>query len=57
VIFTQDDDFLRFAAQGKKHAGIIYAAQHTPISTMISGLMLIHQVLTPDEMQNHVEYL
>ena len=29
VIFTQDDDFLRLAAGGKVHAGIVYAPQHT----------------------------
>lgn len=27
AIFTQDRDFLRIAAQGDEHAGIVYAAQ------------------------------
>lgn len=57
VIFTQDDDFLRLAAGGHEHAGVVYATQHTPITTIISGLMLIYQVLTQDEMRNHVEFL
>jgi uncharacterized protein with PIN domain len=57
VIFTQDDDFLRLAAQGREHAGIVYAQQHTPIGTIVSGLMLIYQILTPDEMRNYVEFL
>ena len=55
-IFTQDDDFLRLAA-GNVHAGIVYAAQATPLRALISGLMLIHQVLDAEEMMNHVEYL
>ncbi|MGD0382308.1 MAG: DUF5615 family PIN-like protein [Thermoguttaceae bacterium] len=57
VIFTQDDDFLKLVSQGLNHPGIVYAPQHTPIRKIISGLMLIHQVLDATEMQNHVEYL
>lgn len=57
VIFTQDDDFLRLAARGHEHTGIVYAPQHTPISTMISGLMRIYQIVTLDEMRNHIEFL
>jgi len=56
VIFTQDDDFLRLAV-GSVHAGIVYASQATPLRAIISGLMLIHQVLGAEEMMNHVEYL
>jgi len=56
VIFTQDDDFLRLAT-GSVHAGIVYATQATPLRTIISGLMLIHQVLDTEEMANHVEFL
>lgn len=57
VIFTQDDDFLKLVSQGLIHPGIVYAHQHTPIRKIISGLMLINQVLDASEMQNHVEYL
>jgi uncharacterized protein with PIN domain len=57
VIFTQDDDFLRLSAQGYPHAGIVYARQPTQIGEIIYGLMLILQVLTPEEMRNHIEFL
>jgi uncharacterized protein with PIN domain len=57
VIFTQDDDFLRLAAQGYLHAGIVYARQPMPIGEIIYGLMLVLQVLTPEEMRNHIEFL
>ena len=57
VIFTQDDDFLKLAATGKPHAGIIYAPQHTPISQIIQGLMLVYQVLEAEEMMDNIEYL
>ena len=57
VIFTQDDDFLRLASDGREHAGIVYATQHMTIRRIVAGLMLVHQLLTPAEMRNHVEYL
>jgi hypothetical protein len=57
VIFTQDDDFLRFHAAGLTHAGIAYAPQGTSIGDIIRGLMLIYQVLDAEEMRNHVEFL
>jgi uncharacterized protein with PIN domain len=57
VLFTQDDDFLRLAAQGVSHPGIVYAPQHTPLRKLISGLMLICQVLDSEDMQNHIEFL
>ena len=57
VVFTQDDDFLRLAAAGFDHAGIVYAVQHTPVGTIVHGLMLIYEILEPKEMQNHIEFL
>jgi len=57
VIVTQDDDFLRLAAAGESHAGIVYAPQHTSVSALIHGLLLIHRVLDAEEMVDHVEFL
>ena len=57
VVFTQDDDFLRLAAAGAEHTGIVYASQDTSITQIVYGLMLIHQVLEPEEMIGHIEYL
>lgn len=57
VLVTQDDDFLRLHATGAEHTGIVYAHQHTPIGTIIQGVMLIYQILDDHEMQNHVEFL
>ena len=39
------------------HRGIVYAPQQTPVGHIIRGLMLIHDVLSPEEMHNHVEFL
>lgn len=57
VVFSQDRDFLRLAASGVLHAGVVYAPQGTGIGTIVSGLLLIHNVLSAEEMVGHVEYL
>ncbi|MGH9801099.1 MAG: DUF5615 family PIN-like protein, partial [Blastocatellia bacterium] len=58
LMVTMDSDFLILAAQGNHHAGIAYAKPGTrSISQLIQKLKLIHDLLAPDEMQNHVEYL
>jgi uncharacterized protein with PIN domain len=57
VIFTQDADFLRLHATGIEHAGIAYAPQQTPVGPLVRGLMLIYQVLEPEDMYNHVEFV
>ena len=57
VILTQDTDFLRLHAAGNPHPGIVYAGSHLTVGEVIRGLMLIHDLLTPEEMANHVEFL
>jgi predicted nuclease of predicted toxin-antitoxin system len=57
VLFTQDTDFLRLAASDRPHAGIIYTRQHTPVGTIIQGLMLVYQLLNAEDMFGRVEYL
>ena len=57
VIITQDADFLRLHTAGCPHAGIVYAPQQTPIGTVVRGLMLIYDVLSPEDMASHVEFL
>lgn len=57
VLFTQDADFLRLAAAGAAHAGIVYAHQQTPTGRIVRGLVLIHQVLSAEEMVGKVEFV
>jgi uncharacterized protein with PIN domain len=57
VTFTQDRDFLRHAASGIPHAGVVYAPQGVAIGTIISGLLLIYNVLSAEEMVENVEYI
>ena len=58
VIFTQDRDFLRLHAQRRQHAGIVYCKQRTrTIKQILRGLILIYEILTPEDMQNNIEHL
>lgn len=57
VVVTQDTDFLQLHAAGVSHRGIVYAPQQTPVPQMLRGLMLIHDVLTSEDMIQHVEFL
>jgi len=57
VIFTQDADFLRLHAAGKPHTGIVYVPQHTAVGTIVAALMLIYEVLSPEEMINPIEFV
>lgn len=57
VLLTQDDDFLRLHAAGYSHAGIVYSPQGTTVGELIRGLMLIHDILTAEEMVQHVEFV
>ncbi|MFQ5652977.1 MAG: DUF5615 family PIN-like protein [bacterium] len=57
VIFTQDADFLRLNAKGYPHKGIVYAPQQTPIGKIVSALMLIIDVMEPEDLEQHVEFI
>lgn len=58
VLVTADTDFLRLAAEGMEHAGIVFAVQEdTTIGDWVRALELICFVYTADDMKNHVEYL
>ena len=57
VFITEDDDFLTLHAQGVKHAGIVFVQPRQPIGYMVRGLHFVFQVLSAEEMENHVEFL
>jgi hypothetical protein len=62
VLLTSDHDFLQmhldWMREGKSHAGIIYYAQfHVSVGTCIWGVKLIVDLLSPDDMGNHLEFV
>lgn len=62
VIFTHDDDFIKlgvgYMSRGKEHPGIIYAHQRDyNVGECIRRIKVIVDVLSPEEMKNHIEFL
>ena len=58
AIFTTDQDFLKLHFDRPDHRGIVFAhQQRTSIGEAIRGLMLIWELLEPDEMAGRLEYL
>jgi len=58
VLVTHDADFLRLHDSGTKSAGIVYChQQQTSLGELVRGLVLIHSVLSPEDMRNHVEFV
>ncbi len=58
VLYTVDKDFLRIAASGENHCGIVYhAPQARTKRQIIDDLVLLAGVCEPQDMVNHVEYI
>lgn len=58
VIVTKDADFIRFAIESSDHAGVVSCRRRSvTLRGIIEGLILIHGVLTPEEMAGHIEFL
>jgi uncharacterized protein with PIN domain len=57
MVITMDSDFLILASHGITHAGIAYAGPNRSIGEMIGSVMLLYDVLTQNEIINHVEFL
>lgn len=57
VIVTRDQDFLRVAAQIKDHHGIVFYTAQQSMRQIIEGLILIYEVMLPEEVIGRVEYI
>jgi predicted nuclease of predicted toxin-antitoxin system len=58
VLVTHDADFLRLAAVGSEHAGIAFCPRTgRSVGEIIRSLLLIHEVLRPEEIRGRVEFL
>ncbi len=58
VIVTHDDDFLRLVSQINDHNGIVYCHKTKyAVGDLVRRLILVFEVLNPEEMMGHVEYL
>lgn len=58
ILVTFDDDFLAIAASGIEHAGIAYChSEKYTKGELIYALLVLCNVMSQDEMRNHVEFL
>lgn len=58
IVVTHDDDFVILHSKGITHAGITYCDQKCrSISEILNILILIWEVVEPEEMQNKIEFL
>lgn len=58
VVFSEDADFLRMHAAGVAHAGIVYCHQQSrSVEEIIRGLVVIWEVLGPEDMRGRAEFL
>lgn len=58
VIVTHDTDFLRMASQDSEHPGIVYCHRTShSVGETIRRLILVYEVLAPDEIRGQVEFL
>jgi len=57
VIVTRDKDFLRFASRSSDHPGIVFLSYQLTVGEIIDGLILIYEVLSPEEIAGRVEFL
>lgn len=58
VIMTHDTDFLRLASLTTEHPGIVYCHKTAlSVGEIVRGLILVYEVLTPEEMRGRVEFL
>lgn len=57
VLVTQDKDFLRLHGR-RRHAGIVYSSQSArSIGELITGLLFLYDLLSPEEMADEVQFL
>lgn len=58
VLVTFDDDFLALDAAGAPHSGIVFSqAGRRSVGELIESLVLIANVIEPEEMGNHIEFI
>lgn len=58
VLCTEDDDFLKLAATGIEHAGIIKGEQDDhSVGDWVKYLQLVYEVQSAEEMRNTINYV
>ena len=57
IFVTQDKDFLRLHRKGARHWGIVFWRQDSvTIGAMLTHLVLIHDLMTAEEMRGQLDF-
>lgn len=57
VLVTHDDDFLRLAAEGASHAGIVYVPRRRSIGHVVRGLVRIARTSSKKDLRIQIKFL
>lgn len=57
VIVTRDQDFLRVANGVTDHSGVAFYTSNQSLREIIEALILVYEVMLPEEMVGQIEYL
>jgi predicted nuclease of predicted toxin-antitoxin system len=57
VLVTHDDDFLRLAAEGAAHAGIVYVPRERSIGDIVRGLVRIARASSEEDLDQQIRFL
>ena len=57
VLVTHDDDFLRLAAEGTSHAGIVYVPRERSIGDIVRGLVRIGRASSEEDLRQQIRFL
>ena len=58
VLVTHDDDFIVLHRKGIKHSGIVYCKPNRrSIGEILNTLVLMWEIVEPEEINNHLEFI
>lgn len=57
IVVTHDADFLKFDPLIHPHKGIIYCRHQQNIGSIIRFIELCNMILSPGDMENHIEFI
>lgn len=57
VLVTHDDDFLRLAAEGASHTGIVYVPRERSIGDIVRGLVRIARASSKEDLHQQIRFL
>jgi predicted nuclease of predicted toxin-antitoxin system len=57
VFVTHDADYLRLAVGNQFHSGVVFATRQMPVGDLIRAVVLIHQILTAEDMVGRVQFI